>query len=148
MPASSRGLRAVSRRADFAPSFSLPITAAVRRRKPRRFPELNAEWAGKGVRVIHGDAYYSDAAQIDHLMRQGESRAAIGQHASIIDTSELMAVNPRGVDLGRLAGLKLTRQPTGIVGDPARASAERGKELLEMRIRAVVQQLRSEMAKH
>jgi creatinine amidohydrolase/Fe(II)-dependent formamide hydrolase-like protein len=80
-------------------------------------------------------------------MRQGESRAAIGQHASIIDTSELMAVNPRGVDLGRLAGLRLSRQPTGIVGDPARASAERGRELLELRIRAAVQQIRSAMAK-
>jgi creatinine amidohydrolase len=106
---------------------------------------LSAEWAGKGVRVIHGDAYYSDAAQIEHLMREGETRAAIGQHASIIDTSELMAVNPRGVDLGRLAGLKLTMQATGIVGDPARASAERGKELLEMRIRAALAQIRAGM---
>jgi creatinine amidohydrolase len=109
---------------------------------------LNAEWAGKGVRVIHGDAYYADDAQIALLLKQGESRAAIGQHASIIDTSELMAVNPRGVDLGRLAGLRLSRQSTGIVGDPARASAERGNELLEMRIRAAVQQIRSDMAKH
>jgi creatinine amidohydrolase len=109
---------------------------------------LNAEWAGKGVRVIHGDAYYADDAQIALLLKQGESRAAIGQHASIIDTSELMAVNPRGVDLGRLAGLRLSRQSTGIVGDPARASAERGNELREMRIRAAVQQIRSDMAKH
>ncbi len=109
---------------------------------------LNAEWAGKGVRVIHGDAYYSDDAQIALLMKQGETRAAIGQHASIIDTSELMAVNPRGVDLGRLGGLKMRRQATGIAGDPARASAERGKELLEMRIRAAVAQIRAGMATH
>lgn len=107
---------------------------------------LNAEWAGKGVRVVHGDAYYSDAAQIELLMRQGETRAAIGDHASIIDTSELMAVNPRGVDLGRLAGLRLTVQATGIAGAPARASVERGKTLLELRIRAAAEQIRSEMA--
>jgi creatinine amidohydrolase/Fe(II)-dependent formamide hydrolase-like protein len=108
---------------------------------------LNAEWAGgKGVRVIHGDTYYSDAAQIEFLTRQGETRAAIGQHASIIDTSELMAVNPRGVDLGRLPGRRLSLQATGIVGDPSRASAERGKELLEMRIHAAVEQIRSNMA--
>jgi creatinine amidohydrolase/Fe(II)-dependent formamide hydrolase-like protein len=106
---------------------------------------LNAEWAGKGVRVIHGDAYYADDAQIAYLLKQGETRAAIGQHASLIDTSELMAVNPRGVDLGRLAGLKLTLQSTGIVGDPARASAERGKELLDMRINAAVAQIRAAM---
>jgi creatinine amidohydrolase/Fe(II)-dependent formamide hydrolase-like protein len=109
---------------------------------------LNAEWAGKGVRVIHGDAYYSDAAQIQHLLQQGETRAAIGQHASLIDTSELMAINPRGVDLGRLAGLKMRIQATGIVGDPARASAERGKQLLDLRIRAAVDQIRSQMATH
>lgn len=109
---------------------------------------LNAEWAGKGLRVIHGDAYYSDAAQIAWLMKQGETRTAIGDHAGIIDTSELMAVHPRGVDLGRLAGLKLSMQATGIVGDPARASAERGKELLEMRIRAAVQHIRAAMAAH
>jgi creatinine amidohydrolase/Fe(II)-dependent formamide hydrolase-like protein len=109
---------------------------------------LNAEWAGKGVRVIHGDAYYSDASQIEHLLRQGETRATIGLHAGIIDTSELMAVNPRGVDLGRLAGLKLRTQTTGIVGDPARASAERGKQLIELRIRAAVDQIRSHMATH
>lgn len=107
---------------------------------------LNREWAGKGVQVIHGDAYYADAAQIAFLMKRGESRAAIGDHASIIDTSELMAVHPRGVDLDRLAGLKLSVQTTGIVGNPARASAERGKELLEMRIRAAVQQIRAGMA--
>ena len=109
---------------------------------------LNAEWAGKGVRVIHSDAYYADDAQIALLLKQGETRAAIGQHASLIDTSELMAVHPRGVDLGRLAGLKLRTQTTGIVGDPARASAERGKELLEMRIRAAVAQIRAGMATH
>jgi creatinine amidohydrolase len=105
---------------------------------------LNAEWAGTGVRLIHGDAYYADAAQIGELLRQGETRAAIGEHASIIDTSELMAVYPRGVDLGRLGGMTLAQ--TGIVGDPAHASAERGKELLEIRIRAAVQQIRSQMA--
>lgn len=107
---------------------------------------LNAEWAGKGVRLIHGDAYYSDAAQIEHLLRQGETRAAIGQHASIIDTSELMAVYPRGVDLSRIAGLGWTTQTTGIIGDPARASADRGKELLEFRIRAAIRQIRTQMA--
>ncbi len=105
---------------------------------------LNAEWAGKGVRVVNVDAYYSDAAQIDRLLKQGETRAAIGEHASIIDTSELMSVHPRGVDLGRLGGLSM--QSTGIIGDPSRATAERGKELLEIRVRAAVQQIQAQMA--
>jgi creatinine amidohydrolase len=107
---------------------------------------LNAEWAGKGVRVVHVDAYYSDAAQVEWLLKQGETRSAIGEHASIIDTSELMSVYPSGVDLGRLNGTKLTIQSTGIIGDPAHSSAERGKELLGLRIRAAVQQIRAQMA--
>jgi creatinine amidohydrolase/Fe(II)-dependent formamide hydrolase-like protein len=36
-------------------------------------------------------------------------------------------------------------QATGIVGDPARASAERGKGLLDMRIRAALAQIRTGM---
>jgi creatinine amidohydrolase/Fe(II)-dependent formamide hydrolase-like protein len=107
---------------------------------------LNAEWAGQGVRVIHVDAYYSDAAQIALLLGQGESRAAIGEHASIIDTSELMAVHPEGVDLARSRGQPVSLQPTGVRGDPATASAERGRQLLAIRIRAAVEQIRSRMA--
>jgi len=74
----------------------------------------------QGVQVIHVDAYYSDAAQVALLLRQGESRPDIGEHASIIDTSELMATHPQGVDLKRLGDLPFTLQPTGIVGNPAR----------------------------
>jgi creatinine amidohydrolase len=109
---------------------------------------LNAEWAGKGVQVIHVDAYYSDAAQVALLLRQGENRSDIGEHASIIDTSELMATHPEGVDLKQLGDLPFTLQPTGIIGNPAKASVERGKELLEIRIQAAVRQIRSQMAAH
>lgn len=105
--------------------------------------KLNAEWAGKGVRIISVDAYYSDAAQIGMLEQQGESRSSIGEHASIIDTSELMAVHPEGVNLGRLGGFSL--QSTGIVGDPRSASAERGKQLLGIRVAAAVRQIRSQL---
>ncbi|MGZ3410326.1 MAG: creatininase family protein [Xanthobacteraceae bacterium] len=116
-------------------------------RKPQAdvVAKLNTEWAGKGVQLIHSDAYYSDAAQVDWLLRQGETRQAIGEHASIADTSELMSVYPDGVDLGKLKGTGFSLQSTGIVGDPAHASAERGKQLLEMRINAAIQQIRSQM---
>jgi len=103
---------------------------------------LSKEWADNGIRVVHVDAYYSDAAQIALLERQGESRKSIGSHASIIDTSELMAVHPEGVDLSRLSAFTL--QQTGIDGDPRDASAERGRELLSLRIAAAVQRIRSQ----
>jgi creatinine amidohydrolase/Fe(II)-dependent formamide hydrolase-like protein len=59
-----------------------------------------------------------------------------------------MATHPRGVDLKRLGDLPFTLQPTGIIGDPAKSSAERGKELLEIKIQAAVQQIRSQMPAH
>jgi creatinine amidohydrolase/Fe(II)-dependent formamide hydrolase-like protein len=107
---------------------------------------LNAEWAGQGVQVIHVDAYYSDDAQVALLLGQGESRAAIGDHASIIDTSELMAVHPQGVDLARSRGALFTVRETGVRGDPATASAERGRQLLAIKVRAAVEQIRARMA--
>ena len=107
---------------------------------------LNAEWAGQGIKVIHVDAYYSDDAQVALLLRQGESRAAIGDHASIIDTSELMAVHPEGVDLARTSGQAFTLRETGVRGDPATASAERGRQLLAIKIRAAVEEIRAGMA--
>jgi creatinine amidohydrolase len=102
---------------------------------------LTAEWAAQGVRVIHVDAYYSDDAQVALLLGQGESRAAIGDHASIIDTSELMAVHP-----ARSRGQLFNLRETGVRGDPATASAERGRQLLAIKIRAAVAQIRAQMA--
>jgi creatinine amidohydrolase len=107
---------------------------------------LNAEWAGQGVAVVHVDAYYADDAQVALLRGEGVSRAAIGEHASIIDTSELMAVHPAGVDLARSRAQPLSLQPTGVRGDPATASAERGRQLLAIRIRAAVEQIRARTA--
>ncbi len=107
---------------------------------------LNAEWAGQGVQVIHVDAYYSDAAQVALLLGQGESRAAIGEHASIIDTSELLAIHPDGVDLARARAQPFTLRDTGVIGDPATASVERGRQLLAIKIRAAIDEIRARMA--
>jgi creatinine amidohydrolase len=106
---------------------------------------LSKEWAGEGVKVISVDDYYYAAgdAQNKLLEAQGETPAAIGQHAGITDTSELMAVHPAGVDLSRFSGLPFTLAPTGVDGDPRRASAERGKALLELKVQAAVRQIRA-----
>jgi creatinine amidohydrolase/Fe(II)-dependent formamide hydrolase-like protein len=77
------------------------------------------------------------------LRGKGETAATIGVHAGIIDTSELLAVHPQGVDLSRLAVLQANPQPAGHSGDPSRASAEYGEALLEIRINAAVRQIRA-----
>lgn len=106
---------------------------------------LSAEWAKDGVRVVEVGAYYADKAQVDRLIAQGRSRAEVGQHASVIDTSELMSVDPKGVDLSRY---RAALENTGVSGDPTTASPELGSSLLAMRIAAAANEIRSLLAMH
>ena len=117
---------------------SQPVQAEVAKR-------LSAEWANDGVRVVQVDAYYDDKAQIDRLIAQGRSRAEVGQHASVIDTSELMSVDPKGVDLSRY---RAAFKDTGVSGDPTTASSELGSSLLQMRIVAAENEMRQLLATH
>jgi creatinine amidohydrolase/Fe(II)-dependent formamide hydrolase-like protein len=105
--------------------------------------KLSREWAGKSVRVIHAGDYYAEEAQNKFLRDQGETPAAIGEHASIVDTSELLAVYPAGVDIARFAERPFSLESTGVSGDPAHASVERGKALLAIKVDAAVRQIRA-----
>ncbi len=105
--------------------------------------KLTGEWAGQGITVLHVADYYVDEPQIKYLRDRGETPATIGIHAGMIDTSELLAVHPQGVDLARLAHLPSNPEPTGHSGDPTRATAAYGTALLEIRIAAAVRQIRA-----
>lgn len=107
---------------------------------------LTREWAQQGVRVIDVSDYYADAAQTRFLEGQGETPASIGQHAGIIDTSELMAVHPDGVALSRYAETPFTLESNGVSGDPMKASAERGRALLDIKVQAAVRQIKAQAA--
>ncbi len=104
---------------------------------------LSREWAQDGVRVVDVSDYYSEDAQFDFLERQGETPASIGRHAGIIDTSELMAVHPDGVDRARYADAPLTLESNGVSGDPMKASVERGRALLDIQVEAAVRQIKA-----
>jgi creatinine amidohydrolase len=103
---------------------------------------LSKEWVSAGARVVHLDAYYDDSQQIKKLVAEGETPARIGQHAGIIDTSELMAIHPPGVDLTRYVRPTLIPMTTGVRGDPSTSSAARGRELIAMRVAATVRQIK------
>jgi creatinine amidohydrolase/Fe(II)-dependent formamide hydrolase-like protein len=115
---------------------SQPVQAAVAKR-------LSAEWASAGVRVVQIDAYYDDTAQIKRLLAAGKAMDEIGQHASIIDTSELMSVNPKGVDLSRYRSMTFGLGASGASGDPGQANPELGASLLAMRIAAAGGQIKA-----
>jgi creatinine amidohydrolase/Fe(II)-dependent formamide hydrolase-like protein len=105
--------------------------------------KLNSEWSGQKMTVLAVSDYYADDKQIQYLQEKGETPATIGIHAGIIDTSELLAVHPQGVDLSRLANLPTNSEPTGHSGDPLRASAAYGAALLDIRINAAIRQIRA-----
>ena len=104
---------------------------------------LSKEWAQQGVRVIDVSDYYADEAQTKFLKAQGETAASIGQHAGISDTSELLAIYPDGVDLSRFASAPFTLESNGVSGDPMKASAERGRALLDLKVKAAVRQIKA-----
>ena len=108
---------------------------------------LSEEWAGEGVAVLHVGDYYAANGQVAWLESEGESKATIGRHAGIRDSSELMAVYPDGIRRDRLQrdGGRAS-EATGVSGDPTRASAERGEALLNLKVEAAVRQIRAATA--
>ena len=110
--------------------------------------KLNHEWAGQGMTVLHVADYYNvEKPQIKYLQKKGETPATIGDHAGVMDTSELLAVHPQGVNLARLKAVPQRSEPTGSSGDPTHASAEYGRALLEIKINAALRQIRAAQKK-
>lgn len=107
---------------------------------------LSREWAAEGVKVMSVDGYTADPQQVAWLKRQGETDGTIGRHGGIQDTAELMAADPAGVRPLGAASRSFLTEATGADGDPARASAEQGRALLDMKVDAAVAEIRSRMA--
>lgn len=110
--------------------------------------KLNAEWKGTGVRVHFIGDYYAKAMDAQRAWITDSLKipsAEIGSHAGILDTSELLAVNPGHVRMDK-------RAPgggfpgSGVSGDPTKASAEIGRKLLQIKIDHAVAQIRASIA--
>ena len=97
---------------------------------------LSQAWSSEGVRVINAGNYYGGNGGAEWLKSQGETDAAIGRHATIQDTSELLAVFPAGVRMDKRVADK-----DGVAGDPTRATAERGQKLIELKVAAAVAEI-------
>lgn len=98
--------------------------------------KLDAKSPATGVRVIAAEQYYSANGALEWLKEQGETESQIGTHAAIRDTSELLAVFPDGVRLDKRAADK-----DGVMGDPTRATAERGAKLLDLKVSTAVREI-------
>ena len=102
---------------------------------------LDKEWGGIPARVHDLSNYYANNGIQAWLESQGETPDAIGTHAGIKDTSQLWYVNPQHIRTDKLAydgGF----ENSGVRGDPTRASRERGRKGIELKVDAAVRQAR------
>jgi creatinine amidohydrolase/Fe(II)-dependent formamide hydrolase-like protein len=109
--------------------------------------KLNALWKEK-ARALWIDDYYtkSHADQNKYVTdTQGVPTDQIGGHANILDTSELLFVNPKHVRKDKLApggGY----ENSGVSGDPTKATPELGKIFLQIKIGNAIAEARGVMA--
>lgn len=102
---------------------------------------LNKEWASTPTRIHSVEANYDTAGTTHWLRQRGETTESIGTHAGIPDTSQLLALYPDGVRRDKLA-LGQPNDGSGVTGDPTRATATYGKQILEFKIAAGVRDIR------
>jgi len=104
---------------------------------------LSEMWAGSGTRVITVSDYYdSHNGQDAWISSIGMKSLEAGSHAGFEDTSELMEIHPQGIR-SSLRGAYSERdyKTTGAMGDATKASPATGRQLLELKIEAAVNQI-------
>lgn len=108
---------------------------------------LNDLWKDT-ARAFWIDDYYtkSHAEQNTHITEtMGIPAEQIGGHANLLDTSEMLFVNPAHVRRNKIApGGGYAN--SGVSGDPTRSSAELGKVFIDIKIRNAVAQIKGLMA--
>lgn len=91
--------------------------------------------------------YGSTPAFNGWLMKQGQTKEAIGQQAGISQTSEILVSAPQLLRKDKFAmGGAREMEGSGVTGDPRRASVAYGKQGLEMKIDAAVKQIKTLIA--
>lgn len=110
--------------------------------------KLNDLWKGGDARAFWIDDYYtkSHADQEKYITdKMGIPREQIGGHANLMDTSEMLFVNPKHVRKNKLApggGYA----DSGVSGDPSKSTPELGKVFLQIKVDNALAQIRTAMA--
>ncbi len=107
---------------------------------------LNAEWVRSNARVHAITGYYSGDPGEDAaiLRRYGIRGDEMGDHADVVDTSLMMAVNEKMV---RSAKLQAGDGKNGVVGDPRRSTPKIGRALMERIVARTVALIRTAVAR-
>jgi creatinine amidohydrolase len=110
--------------------------------------KLNELWKGSGARAFWVDDYYtkSHADQNKYVTAKlGIPGDKIGGHANILDTSEMMFVDPRHVRRAKFASGG-GYENSGVSGDPSSSSPELGKAFIQIKIDNALAQIKGLMA--
>lgn len=75
----------------------------------------------------------------------GETSESIGSHAGILDTSEVLAINPDLIRKDKIA-LNGGYEDSGVRGDPTLASVSRGELMLAIKINNAIEEIRKSIA--
>lgn len=105
---------------------------------------LDREWARTPARA-HALLDYYRAAETDYpaaLATRGYSKAEIGTHAGLADTSLALAVDPSLVRPAELASGRSLDAAHGVYGDPRRATAALGQVGVDTIVRRSVESIR------
>jgi creatinine amidohydrolase len=105
---------------------------------------LNRRWASTTARAHYIPEYYQaiETTFAAELRARGLG-AAIGQHADLMDTALMLAVDPSMVRMRQLQAAPKPDASVGVYdGDPRAASAELGRLGIEAQISAAVQAIR------
>jgi creatinine amidohydrolase len=110
--------------------------------------KLNELWKGSDTRAFWIDDYYTKSHADQNAWvtaHVGIPAAEIGNHANILDTSELLFVNPKHVRRNRLTGNDY--ENNGVSGvNQSKATPEIGKALLQIKIDNALAQIKALMA--
>jgi creatinine amidohydrolase/Fe(II)-dependent formamide hydrolase-like protein len=106
---------------------------------------LDAEWRSQGVHVSYiADTYVKSRAQIDAYLKA--HNVPTGAHAGASDTSQVMFLDEgrKWIRADKLAyASPESRTAMGIDGDPSKATADMGRQFIEFKVQAAVEQIES-----
>src|SRR5215510_69814 len=109
--------------------------------------KLNELWKGE-AKAYWIDDYYtkSHADQNKYISeKMGIPEDKIGGHANLLDTSELLYINPKHVRKNRM-GPENQYENNGVSGDPAKSNPELGKIFMDIKINNAVTQIKAMIA--
>jgi creatinine amidohydrolase/Fe(II)-dependent formamide hydrolase-like protein len=110
---------------------------------------LDKAWAGTPARAHAIPEYYraSSSGYAAALAAKGHSRAEIGTHAGLADTSLTLAVAPADVRQDALHAAANPSAAPGVAGDPRHASAALGESGVDAIVASTVEAIRKAVAR-